>query len=214
VATVTPTACVMSFVDVNPGDWFYEYVQYLYCRGVINGYTSNPPCDAGTPCFKPGNTTTRGQLSKIAVLGFGFPINTAGGPHFSDVPAGSTFYSYIETLYNLDVISGYTDGTFRPDNWVTRGQITKIIVNAAIEADPVNWTLLDPPTATFEDVAVGSTFFQYVETAFAHGVIEGYPCGSPGEPCMPGNRPYFRPYNNATRAQISKVTYLSITYTP
>jgi hypothetical protein len=202
-------------VDVAPVDWFYSYVEYLYCQGVINGYTTTPPCDADTPCFKPYNTTTRGQLSKIAVLAFGFPINTAGGPHFSDVPAGSTYYPYIETLHNLDIISGYTDGTFRPDYWVTRGQIAKVIVLSAIEADPNNWQLLDPQSNTFEDVELRSPFVRYVETAYAHGLLQGYPCGSPGEPCAkPDNKPYFRPYNNATRAQISKVTYLAVTYTP
>jgi hypothetical protein len=206
----------MNFTDVNPGDWFYEYVQYLYCNGVINGYNTNPPCDTGTPCFKPGNTTTRGQLSKIVVLGFEFPIDTTGGPHFSDVPPGSTFYDYIETLYNIGAITGYTDGTFRPDNWVTRGQITKIIVLSAIYADPDNWQLLSPSTNSFEDVPVGSAFFDYIETAYAHDIITGYPCDiAPAGPCVPpDNKPYFLPYSYATRAQISKVAYLTITYTP
>jgi hypothetical protein len=214
--SVTATACVMSFTDVNPGDWFYEYVEYLYCHGVVNGYNTTPPCDTGTPCFKPGNTTTRGQLTKIVVLGFNFPIDTTGGPHFSDVVPGSTFYDYVETLYNIGAISGYTDGTFRPDNWVTRGQITKIIVLSAIYADPANWQLLSPPTNYFEDVPVGSVYFDYIETAFAHDVITGYPCGTPpAGPCVPpNNKHYFLPYSYATRAQISKVAYLTITYTP
>jgi len=215
-ATETPTECVMNFVDVSPSDFFYQYVLYLYCHGVISGYNTNPPCGSGVPCFNPGGTTTRGQLSKIAVLGFNLPINTAGGPHFSDVSTDNPFYSYIETLYNAGVITGYDDGTFRPNSFVTRGQITKIIVLTAAHVDPADWQLVNPANSTFEDVPFGSTFYTYVETAVSHGVISGYPCGAPpaGVCVPPDNKPYFLPNNNATRAQISKVAYLSITYMP
>jgi hypothetical protein len=74
---------------------------------------------------------------------------------------------------------------------------------AAVQA--LGWTLDDPPTNTFEDVAVGSTFYEYVETAYAHEVLNGYPCGGAGEPCGPNNKPYFRPNNNASRGQTSKI---------
>ena len=132
VLTATPTVCVMNFSDVHPDDWFYQYVLNLYCHGVIVGYNTHPPCGNGLPCFNPQGNTTRGQISKIAVLAFNLPINTAGGPHFSDVPTGSTFYNYIETAFNHGIISGYSDGTFRPGNSATRGQIAKIVYNAGL----------------------------------------------------------------------------------
>ncbi len=57
--------------------------------------------------FRPYNDTTRRpELSTVIVLGFAVTINTAGGPHLSDVPAGSTFYDYVETAYNGGWISG------------------------------------------------------------------------------------------------------------
>jgi hypothetical protein len=38
------------------------------------------------------------------------------------------------------------------------------------------------------------------------GIIQGYPCGGPFEPCVaPANRPYFRPQNPATRGQMAKI---------
>ena len=37
-------------------------------------------------------------------------------PTSADVPAGDTFYTYIETAYNRGIISGYANGTFRPGN--------------------------------------------------------------------------------------------------
>jgi hypothetical protein len=50
--------------------------------------------------------------------------------HFSDVPVGSPFFCFVETAYNHGIISGYSDGTFRPNNPATRGQISKIVFEA------------------------------------------------------------------------------------
>jgi hypothetical protein len=62
---------------------------------------------------------------------------------------------------------------------------------------------------TFEDVSSGSTFYTEIEQLFALGAINGYPCGGGGEPCVPpGNRPYFRPGNNVTRGQTTKIVVI------
>jgi uncharacterized protein YkwD len=170
---------------VHPTDYFYEAVGSLYCTGAVNGYSD------GT--FRPYNTTTRAQLSKIIVLAEGFPLNTSGGPHFSDVPPGSAFYAYVETAFNRGIIGGYADGTFRPNTDVTRGQLTKVVVLA------LGWPLVAPPTPTFRDVPASSPFFAYVETAVLHAAISGYGDGT------------FRLGNSATRGQICKIVYTANT---
>ena len=76
--TPTLTPCAISFTDVQPSDYFYTAVSYLSCAGVVSGYSD------GT--FRPYNNTTRGQLSKIIVIAEQWPIDTTGGPHFTDVP--------------------------------------------------------------------------------------------------------------------------------
>ena len=58
---------------------------------------------------------------------------------------------------------------------------------------------------TFEDVEPGSTFYEFIQRLTDRGIMSGYACGGAGEPCAPGNRPYFRPGNMATRAQTSKI---------
>jgi hypothetical protein len=60
-------------------------------------------------------------------------------------------------------------------------------------------------TLQFEDVPPGSTFYPYVQCLACKGILSGYPCGGAGEPCDPGNDPYFRPNSNITRGQIAKV---------
>src|SRR5205085_6522564 len=110
-STVRPSPTPeLPFSDVQPGDYFYEAVRALYYAGAITGYSD------GT--FRPYNDTTRGQLCKIVVLAKGWDIDTDGGPHFTDVDPSNPFYDYVETAYNHQIISGYSDGTFRPDNYV------------------------------------------------------------------------------------------------
>jgi len=117
---------------------------------------------------------------------------------FTDILPGSTFFSNITCLACRGIVSGFSDGTFKPNNQVTRGQLSKIVSNAAGFSDP-------QPNQMFQDVPVGSTFQVYVGRLASRGYINGYPCGGAGEPCQPGNLPYFRPNNNATRGQISKI---------
>jgi polysaccharide biosynthesis protein PslG len=196
------------FVDVPFDHWAYSFIEALAELGSIGGYAD------GT--FRPNNSTTRAQLTKIVVLSFNLPQVSPPSAHFTDVPPGSTFYTFVETAYAEGLLGGYPCGGpgepcdpqnrpyFRPGNDVTRGQIAKIVVSAA------GWQQQQPPTPTFADVPPASPFYAYIETAFRHGIVGGYPCGAPGEPCDPQNRPYFRPGPSATRAQISKVVYLAV----
>jgi hypothetical protein len=177
----TPTAVPISFSDVTPNDYFYVPVQYLALHGVISGYAD------GT--YRPYNNTTRGQIAKIVVSGEGWAINTTGGPHFTDVPVGSTFYPYIETALNHGIVSGYSDGTYRPGAIVTRGQVAKIVVAAR------GWSINTTTGSHFADVGPDNTFYAYIETAYAHGVVGGFGDGT------------FRPGNPATRGQIAKIVY-------
>ena len=127
------------------------------------------------------------------------PSATVCPIQFSDVPNPSTFYAYIRCLACRGIVSGYADGTFRPNINVTRGQLSKIVSNAAGLSDP-------QPDQMFQDVSVGSTFQLYIGRLASRGYIGGYPCGGAGEPCHPpANLPYFRPNNNATRGQIAKI---------
>jgi hypothetical protein len=212
-ATSTPTVCTLQFEDVPPGSTFYPYVQCLACKGILSGYPcggAGEPCDPGNdPYFRPNSNITRGQIAKVVSNAAGFD-ETVTGQTFEDVPPGSTFYTFVERLANRSVMSGYPCGGdgepcgpnnlpyFRPNNNATRGQISKIV---AIAAD-----IQDPPGAQiFEDVQPGSTFFTYTQQLANLGVMSGYPCGNP-EPCVPpADLPYFRPNNNATRGQTSKI---------
>lgn len=185
VPTGVATPCPINFSDVHTTDWFYEAVRWVVCGGVAGGYTDNT--------FRPNNNTTRGQLAKMAVIASRWPLRNPAQPTFSDVPANHPFYAFVETAAYHSVISGYSDGTFRPGNNVTRGQLSKIVVLA------MGWPLHTPATPTFSDVPAGSPFFAFVETAVYKTVVSGYTDGS------------FRPGSDATRAQLAKIVQRAYT---
>jgi hypothetical protein len=48
-------------------------------------------------------------------------------------------------------------------------------------------------------------FYVWIQRLASRGIMGGYPCGGEGEPCDDQDRPYFRPFNNVTRGQSSKI---------
>ncbi len=186
--TVTPTTCVMNFSDVPTANPFYDFIYCLYCRGAITGYKD------GT--FRPYDTTTRGQVTKMMVIAFDMPINTTGGPHFTDVPVSYVFYPYVETANNTGLITGYSDKTFHPGDDVTRGQLAKIVVQAAVAN--LGWVVISPTTQRFTDVPPSDVFYKYIETAVCHQIISGYSDNT------------FKPGDSAARAHVAKLICLAV----
>jgi hypothetical protein len=202
-AQATATTCSVTFSDVAPNNTFYANIRCLACRGIIGGYAD------GT--FRPGSNITRGQIAKMVSNSAGFqePIT---GQSFEDVPTGSPFYEFIERLYRRGHMGGYPCGQrttepcnlpdnrpyFRPTEDATRGQLSKIVSNAAGYNDPVSGVF-------YADVDESNPFYVEIMRLTSRGVMSGYPCGGEGEPCDPQNRPYFRWGNPVTRGQASKI---------
>lgn len=108
------------------------------------------------------------------------------GLTFEDVAPQFWAYRYVMQLACEGVVSGYSDGTFRPDNATTRAQLAKMLVITS------GWELLNPAEPSFEDVNRSHLFYRYIETAYAHGVFDGYGA-------------HFRPDSFVTRAQVAKM---------
>jgi enterochelin esterase-like enzyme len=144
---------------------------------------------------------------------------------FQDVPASqeaSSFYPYVRCLACRGVLGGYPCGGtnpqtgsaepcgasgnpyFRTSNYVTRGQLSKVVANSAGFSEPVEGQ-------TFSDVPSDSAFHVYVERLNGRGIVGGYVCGGENpqtledEPCDEQAHPYFRPGNRATRAQMAQI---------
>lgn len=184
VASPTPGPCGMDFSDLPSSNWAYSYVGYLYCNGVVSGYSD------GT--FRPDENTSRAEFTKWISLGLGWNLYDPYFPSFTDMPANNAYYKYIETAKLRSIIDGYSDGTFRPTAIINRAQAAKMLVIAK------GWTLVNPPNPTFPDMPSDNWAYGYVETAVSHGIIGGYDDGT------------FRPSDPLTRALLSKMLALAM----
>lgn len=130
------------FTDVPPSSTFYDYIETAFHHGIISGYAD------GT--FRPGTNITRGQITKLIALAEGWPTPAPPTPTFSDVPPGYVFYVYVEAAVAHGVVGGYADGTFRPSNPATRGQLSKMLYLALTTRPTATPTITNtpPPTPT------------------------------------------------------------------
>lgn len=131
------------------------------------------------------------QPSPTATQASGLPGGADCAIRFDDVPSDMWAASYIRNLACLGVVSGYSDGTFRPDNPTTRAQLVKMVVLVA------RLPLVNPATPSFSDVPSSHIFYKYIETARAQNLIGGYAEGK------------FRPDAPVSRAQVAKMIVLS-----
>lgn len=114
---------------------------------------------------------------------------------FADVAGDHTFATAIGFLKDNNIVKGYADNTFRPDNTLNRAESLKIILEAN------NITAI-PEAAPFDDVPNGSWFYNYVTTAFKKSIVRGYEDGS------------FRPANTVSRAEFLKMAIATAGFEP
>jgi hypothetical protein len=167
---------------------------YAYASTGQRAEGANVPLPAPTqpPTAVAGSPTVPLPVGTIV------PPPTPCPIQFTDVAPDSPFYAAVRTLACRGIMAGYQDGAFRPNNQVTRGQLSKIVSGAAGFLETVTGQ-------TFADLLPDNTFYVYVERMARRSIIAGYNCGEPGEPCDAHSHPYFRPNNNATRGQIAKI---------
>jgi|GEM_PF-6452066 len=120
--TNSPYAVVwhpLTFSDVAT-HWAKDAVNDMGSRMVIEG--------TGDGLFSPDRDITRAEFAAIIVRGLGLKLE--GSATFSDVKATDWYNSAIQTAYTYGLIEGYSDGTFRPNDKLTREQAMTIIARA------------------------------------------------------------------------------------
>ena len=120
-----------NYSDVSEDAWYNNAVSTLSNAGVIDGY------EDGT--FKPDGNITRAEFATIAVRFFEATYD--GGDLFSDI-AGHWAQDYINEAANAGIVDGYPDGTFRPQQYITRAE-AMTMVNRTIDRHPHKDHLLD-----------------------------------------------------------------------
>ena len=170
------------FTDVSEDDWFFDFVEYVYTNGYMNGISGNE--------FAPDMEMTRGMI--VTVL-----YNIAGRPNvddlnnpFDDVDDDEWYADPIKWAYENGLILGYGDGNFGPEKIITRQDLLTILMNYA------NFVGLKlPALRDYEGFSDDGDIADYakaaVEAFFSAEIVNGFPGGE------------FRPQSPATRAELA-----------
>ena len=100
---------------------------------------------------------------------------SAGAKDFTD-DSKITYKEAVDVVSSLDIVDGYTDGSFNPTNTLTRGAAAKIICNLIL--GPTTADALSADSAPFKDVPVTNEFAGYIAYCSQQGIISGYADGT------------------------------------
>ena len=104
-----------TFSDVPKGYWAANYISYMQQFGIITGYSDGS--------FRPDAPVTRAEFAAIASR---FEKLTEGSKSFSDVPDTYWAARYINFAATRGWVTGYSDGTFKPENTITRAEVAAV----------------------------------------------------------------------------------------
>ena len=172
------TSARAAFSDVPEGAWYAEAVNWCLEHGIVNNGTA----------FRPESVMTRAMVAVALYRASGSP-NAAASATFTDVPAGSQNAPAISWAADTGVITGYGDGSFKPDDPVTRQQFAAMLWRSAGRPDA------EAGTDYADEASISSYAKTAVDWARETGVILG----------EDGNR--FDPGGGATRAQAAVILY-------
>jgi hypothetical protein len=119
---------IPTFSDVPTQAEYYDAVEAGVKLGIVSGYADADGKPTGK--FGPNDTVSRAAATKILINAFNIPQVTEAQSNFPDVAKEAWYYPYVTTAYDKSIVSGYENGTFGPDDSVTRAQSAKLIVNA------------------------------------------------------------------------------------
>ena len=149
--------------DIRPGDWYADTVGYAVQRGIVSGYPDGS--------FKPNKPITRAEFAAIAsrfdALAQGNAIS------FSDLAPSHWGYNAIRSAATKGWISGYPDNTFRPEQAITRAEVTAITNRMLNRHADLYWIDAHPSEVIhFGDVKRSDWYFEPImEATMGHDFI-------------------------------------------
>ena len=170
------------FADVAKGSWYYEGVRYAYENGLMSG--------TGEGTFSPDLPTSRGMLVTILYRLAGSPA--AGSASFTDVEKGQWYADGVAWASANGVVSGYPDGSFRPNDTITREQMAAILYQYARIQGKLDDSRAD--LSIFSDL---DSLSAYAKEPMSWAVAQGLFSGVSADTLAPGG--------STTRAQAAVI---------
>lgn len=140
------------FVDVESGRWSEEPIATLANGNIVEGYLDGS--------FKPGNTITRAELATIASK-FDH-LTPSASNKFTDID-GHWASKYINSASEKGWVKGYGDGSFRPDQYITRAEFVTLVNNVLNRHVKMNGILED--ARQFPDLNKGKWYYEAMQEA-------------------------------------------------
>jgi len=162
-------------LDVPTGAWYYSAVDYAIKNGIMSGYNAIS--------FGPNDTLSRAMVVQMLYNKEGQPGLNGAKHNFPDVPADQWFNNAVTWGSQKGVVSGFGDGKFRPNDYVTVEQVAVILHNYS-----------GKPAAAGEPVGVGK-YDDWAKEALNWAVSKGIMKGVP----------FTNATENATRAQTAQM---------
>lgn len=181
-------AMAAPFRDTS-GHWAQTYIEALSSQGVLNGFPD------GT--FRPNEPVTRAQFATIINTAFRLS-NTAGTSiGFRDVPYTHWAANAISTAAANNLVAGFPDGTYRPEQPVTRTESLVVLTNAIGNTSAIPAAQPGDLFSRYRDAAaIPNWAVPQIAAANRAGLIVNYP-----DPML------LEPNRAATRAEVAAFTY-------
>ena len=189
-AGVTTAFAAKDFKDVSSGNWAKPYVDFVVDKGYFAGATAD--------LFKPDDNMTRGMFVAVIAKVEGLTLDSNVAVDFKDVQPGKYYAGAVKWATDNGIVSGYGNGSFGPNDAITREQICVMMDKYIQYHDANNDTkYLDRKASVdFKDASdISSWAKDSVQKCVSYGLVQGFPDGK------------FYPKRNATRAEVAVMIY-------
>jgi hypothetical protein len=160
--------------DVNSSDWFSREMTYLFDKSILKGSADN--------ALRPSANISRAEAMTMIGRAIGLD-ETKRMTRFKDVSGESFAAGYIQSAFEKGIIKGFPNGTFRPDQPVTRAEMAILVSKA--------YNLTGDTSEKIVDISNQVTGYAQIKALYNVGITKGYPDHS------------FKPYKPINRAEYS-----------
>ncbi len=160
VALLMPVASAENqpFSDLTDDSDYLRSIMWMHQNGVVDGYPD------GT--FKPDKCVNRAEFLKM-MFELNKEVMLEQENPFNDVYETEWYYPYVSNAYNLGIINGYSDGSFKPGQCVNRVEAIKM----AVEGMGIEIIQNDATHSGFEDVSLDVWYADYLYTAAIRNIV-------------------------------------------
>lgn len=178
-----------SFRDINNNFWAYNYINSLSGDGILSGYSDNT--------FRPNDFVTRSEFATMMIKALEKEnTQVTNNYRFYDVPSNYWGNQNIQRAQQLGLISGYPNGTFKPNDYITRTQVLAVF-SKGVNSNNLSQVQADQILDQFSDA---NQIQEWAKPAVAGAVMANLQVNYP-------NQSFLTPNANATRAEVAGMLF-------